>query len=101
VEPYVNWSSGYRLPTEAEWEYASRSGGLERKYAWGDEKATCARAVIDDGGNGCGRDSTWPACSKTAGNTAQGLCDMIGNVMEWVQDCYHGDSYRAPADGSA
>ncbi len=90
-----------RLPSEAEWEYAARSGGRDWKYPWGDETATCARAVMDDGGYGCGRGSTWPICGKPSGNTTHGLCDMAGNVWEWVQDWYH-DSYNgAPTDGSA
>ena len=56
---------------------------------------------MDDGGKGCGRNSTWPVCSKPAGNPAQGLCDMAGNVSEWAEDCY-GESYNgAPTDGSA
>jgi formylglycine-generating enzyme required for sulfatase activity len=105
----VNWEDawafskwvGGRLPSEAEWEYAARSAGKNREYPWGDEAATCQRAVINDGGLGCGKDSTWPVCSKPGGNTEQGLCDMAGNVWEWAQDWYH-DSYKgAPNDGSA
>lgn len=93
---------GGRLPTEAEWEYAASSGGQNRKYPWGNQTATCDYAVMDDGGgNGCGLDRTWPVCSKPAGNTSQGLCDMSGNVYEWVQDWYHTSYNGAPSNGSA
>ena len=85
---------GARLPSESEFEYAATSGGKNQKYPWGNQEPTSKLAVFNT-------DSTMPVCSKPNGNTAQGLCDMAGNVWQWVQDKYQ-DSYKdAPVDGSA
>ncbi|MBI4061115.1 MAG: SUMF1/EgtB/PvdO family nonheme iron enzyme [Elusimicrobia bacterium] len=96
---------GARLPSEAEWEYAATSGGKNQKYPWGNEEANCDRAVMHgNGGYGCGSDGTMPVCSKPAGNAKVSggeLCDMVGNVWQWVQDKYHSSYTNAPADGSA
>jgi formylglycine-generating enzyme required for sulfatase activity len=90
---FAKWAGG-RLPTEAEWEYAARCG---------DEPPSCERAVYGEREDalGCGRNATWPVCSKPKGNTKQGLCDMAGNVWEWTEDREHATYEGAPADGSA
>jgi len=91
-----------RLPSESEWEYAAKSEGKNQKYPWGDEDATCERAVMyGKEGFGCGNDSTIEVFSKPDGNTAQGLYDMAGNVWEWVQDSYQDPYAQTPTDGSA
>jgi len=97
---FSRWAGG-RLPSEAEWEYAARGGGLKRAYPWGDAPATCERAVLSEHGYGCGRKTSWPVCSKPQGNTEQGLCDMAGEVYEWVEDSYHDSYENAPTDGGA
>jgi formylglycine-generating enzyme required for sulfatase activity len=98
---FVAWLSQktghkYRLPTEAEWEYAARAG-TTTNYWWGSDVDT-GRANCQNCDTKQGR-MTLPAGSFKS--NAFGLYDTSGNVAEWVEDCWH-DSYRgAPTDGSA
>lgn len=119
AQAYIKWlnketKANYRLPTEAEWEYAARSGNYDQPYPWGktgDEGCTAANmadqalkksipdwsgalAKCDDG-----QVYTAPVGSYQA--NSYGLKDMQGNVWEWVQDCYHDSYEQAPTDGSA
>jgi formylglycine-generating enzyme required for sulfatase activity len=102
AQAYVGWLSKvtgkpYRLLTEAEYEYATRAG-TQTSFPWGDEigsgNANCAAC-------GSNWDNVQTAVVGSFAPNAFGLYDMVGNVAEWVDDCY-ADTYRgAPADGSA
>ncbi len=85
---FSQWVGG-DLPSEAQWEYASRSRGESVVYTWGTESPTCEYAVMFDRSRGCGVPQTANVCSKPLGNSKQGVCDLLGNVAEWVLDEWH------------
>jgi formylglycine-generating enzyme required for sulfatase activity len=117
---YAAWLSkvtgrSYRLPTEAEWEYAARAGTTTARY-WGDSVTPiCTKANIMTSGTYAAikNADSWTdelVCSNTAAWTKPvgsfeanpwGLFDMLGNGWEWVGDCAAPDHAKLPADGTA
>ncbi|BAE50517.1 formylglycine-generating enzyme family protein [Paramagnetospirillum magneticum] len=85
----------YRLPSEAEWEYAARAG-TTTPWSCGGSEGCLSSAAVNDRNSG---KQTQPVRSKSA--NAFGLHDMHGNVSEWVQDCWRDNYSGAPSDGSA
>ncbi|MES2681948.1 MAG: formylglycine-generating enzyme family protein [Pseudomonadota bacterium] len=117
AQRYLAWLSRrtgrpYRLPSEAEWEYAARAG-TDTQYSWGNhEIAGCLNAnTLDLRGGEANPSWTWaadcddghagPAPVGSYPANAWGLHDMLGNVWEWVADCWHSSYEGAPDNGRA
>jgi formylglycine-generating enzyme required for sulfatase activity len=113
---YTTWishktSQHYRLASASEWEYAARAGS-EAARPWGsDTEAACKSANVADLSaaqrypgwkvHQCNDGYVYSAPVGSFAPNAFGLYDMLGNVFEWVQDCWHPDYQGAPTDGSA
>jgi formylglycine-generating enzyme required for sulfatase activity len=112
AQSYIAWLNGkvrrpapsarqgagpYRLPSEAEWEYAARAGTVTQRW-WGD-----AIGQANANCNGCG--SRWDdkliAPVGAFGPNRFGLYDMLGNVWQWVSDCWNENYVGAPSDGGS
>ena len=100
AQQYVGWLSKqtgqkYRLPSEAEWEYAAR-GGAATPFWWGKEVGSGHAKCAD-----CGDKTPRTVPAGSFRPNAFGLYDTSGNAAEWVEDCWNPSYKGAPTDGSA
>lgn len=119
---YVTWlaretGKGYRLPSEAEYEYVARAGG-NGNYWWGEGSPTEVVENLSGDRDTSPRNREWTNAFKKYGDGhwgpgptgsigdgknlhPMGVYDIAGNVREWVEDCWHQNYIKAPVDGSA
>ena len=114
AQAFITWlveqtGESYRLPSEAEWEYAARAGSSTKYHFGNDESQMCRYGNHAD----TSTDFDWrnKSCSDDIGKhtasvgnyqpNSYGLYDVHGNAWEWVQDCYNDGYARAPANGRA
>lgn len=119
AQAYVTWlsdrsSKPYRLPTEAEWEYAVRAGTKTARFYPDDQQCQHANGLGQEAQKAkkfiagydwvlaeCTDDYVYAAPVGRFKRNQYGLSDMLGNVSEWTQDCLHENYQGAPTDGSA
>jgi formylglycine-generating enzyme required for sulfatase activity len=116
AEAYANWLSmktghRYRLPSASEWEYAARAGAEISPLGGPDGQGACAYANVADASAGrrypgwavfpCDDGYAYTSPVGAFKANAFGLTDMLGNVLQWTEDCWHEDYAGAPVDGSA
>ena len=101
---YADWltehtGEEYRLLSEAGWEYAARAGTQTARY-WGDGTREQCQYANGDSSVGCRDRQEYAAPVGSYRPNGFGLYDVLGNVWEWLDDCY-GDYEDAPSDGSS
>jgi formylglycine-generating enzyme required for sulfatase activity len=115
AQRYVQWLSQrsgalYRLPTEAEWEYAARAGSQTARYFGDASQCDFANGLGQEAKSIAAKNWVLANCSDNYVYTAPvgsfkanafGLYDMLGNAYEWALDCWYDNYTGAPADGSA
>ena len=117
AQAFVQWltehtAKAFRLPTEAEWEYAVRAGSKTKYYFGNEESELCSHANVADNTEiseymkwtnpaDCNDGALYPKSVGNYRSNVLGLYDMYGNVWEWVQDCWNESYVSAPTDGSA
>ena len=117
AQTYLEWLSDmtghrYRLPSEAEWEYAARAGASAARYWEGGAGRICEMANVRDEALSAASSNPGAPVSCNDGHrttapvgsyppNAFGVFDVLGNVMEWTRDCYRNTYEGAPLDGAA
>ena len=102
AQQYIAWLSRvsgrpYRLPSEAEWEYAARAGTATR-FSWGEQVGVALANCADCGGQ---QDTHAPQPALRFRPNPFGLYGMAGGVAQWVQDCWTPNYAGAPTNGAA
>ncbi len=92
ADAYCRWRR-MLLPSEGAWEIAASALGAQT-YPWGEETPDCTRALYDT----CAATGPEAICGKPTGNSREGICNLAGNLSEWIESWYQADFYQSCAE---